>query len=66
MPNGLREGIEPISKKVWFPLLNELTDLFEETVEVHMYAVSTRGVKQNILTMTITQTKYITHHTHDR
>ena len=31
-----------------------------------MNAVSTRGIKQDILTMSITQTKDMTHHTHNR
>ena len=45
---------------------NKATDLFKQAVEVHMNAVSTRGIKQDILTMTITQTKDMTHHTHNR
>ena len=45
---------------------NETTDLFEQAVEVHMNAVSTRCIKQDIFTMTITQAKDVTHHTHNR
>ena len=45
---------------------NKTTDLFEQAVEVYMNAVSTRGIKQDILTMSITQTKDMTHHTHNR
>ena len=44
---------------------NKTTDLFEQAVEVHMNAVSTRGIKQDILTMSITQTKDMTHHAHN-
>ena len=31
-----------------------------------MYAIATRRVKQNVLTMAIPKTKNITNHTHDR
>lgn len=55
------------NQKEVYPLSsNKITDLFEQAVEVHMNTVSTRGVKQDILTMTITQTKDMTHHTHNR
>ena len=42
------------------------TNLFEKTVEVDMYTVTTCGIKQDILTMTIPETKNIAHHAHDR